>query len=169
MTNAVRMLSLGSRPLSVVLATLLAARAFATPAVDLGSAGNFTVLAKTGISTTGTTSIVGYIGVSPAAASFLTGFGLTMDSSNQFATSALVNGRVYAANYAPPTPALMTTAIADMQTAYTDAAGRTLPDFTELGAGNIGGMTLAPGLYKWATGVTIPANVTLAGGANDVW
>jgi hypothetical protein len=56
-----------------------------------------------------------------------------------------------------------------MQTAYTDAAGRSLPDFTELGAGNIDGMTLVPGLYKWGTAVTIPSGVTLAGGANDVW
>ena len=55
-----------------------------------------------------------------------------------------------------------------MQTAYTDAAGRTLPDFTELGAGNIGGMTLRPGLYKWSSAVTIPTDVTLTGGANDV-
>jgi hypothetical protein len=56
-----------------------------------------------------------------------------------------------------------------METAYTDAAGRTLPDFTELGAGNIDGLTLVPGLYKWGTGVTIPTGVTLTGGANDVW
>ena len=56
-----------------------------------------------------------------------------------------------------------------MQTAYTNAAGRTLPTATELGAGNIGGLTLAPGLYKWGTGVIIPTNVTLSGGANDVW
>jgi hypothetical protein len=56
-----------------------------------------------------------------------------------------------------------------MQNAYTDAAGRTSPTATELGAGSIGGMTLAPGLYKWSTGVTIPTDVTLSGGANDVW
>jgi hypothetical protein len=56
-----------------------------------------------------------------------------------------------------------------MQTAYTDAAGRKLPDYTELGSGNIGGKTLYAGLYKWSTGVTIPTDVTLSGGANDVW
>src|SRR5256885_3380249 len=56
-----------------------------------------------------------------------------------------------------------------MQTAYTDAASRTTPDFLELGTGNIGGLTLVPGLYKWTSTVTIPANVTIAGGANDVW
>jgi hypothetical protein len=63
----------------------------------------------------------------------------------------------------------MTTTISDMETAYTDAAGRTLPDFTELDAGEIGGMTLEPGLYKWGTGVSISTDVTLDGGPNDVW
>jgi len=138
--------------------------------VSLGSAGDFAILAKTGISTTGTSSIVGDVGISPAAASFITGFGLTMDSSNEFSTSSLVTGRVYAADYAPPTPTEMTTAVSDMETAYTDAAGRTNPDHTELGAGDITSMTLAPGLYKWGTGVLISAaGVTLSGGADDVW
>ena len=145
----------------------------ATPAVqapvDLGSAANFAILAKSGISTTGTTSIVGNIGVSPAAAVYITGFGLIMDASNVFSTSSLITGNVYASDYAVPTPANMTTAISDMEIAYTDAAGRTLPTATELGAGNIGGMTLSPGLYKWGTGVLIPTDVTLNGGADDVW
>jgi hypothetical protein len=66
-------------------------------------------------------------------------------------------------------PTILTVAVHDMQTAYTDAAGRTLPNFTELGAGNINGMTLKPGLYKWGTGVQIPGRVTLSGGSNDVW
>ena len=56
-----------------------------------------------------------------------------------------------------------------MQTAYTNAAGRTLPTATELGAGNISGKTLVPGLYKWSTEVLINGGVTLTGGANDVW
>jgi len=138
--------------------------------VNLGTAGNFVILAKTGISTTGVTSIVGDIGVSPAAASYITGFGLIMDASNEFSTSSLVTGKIYAADYAPPTPAKMTTAVSDMETAFTDAAGRSLPDFTELYAGDISGQTLVPGLYKWGTGVLITsAGVTLSGGANDVW
>jgi len=138
--------------------------------VNLGTAGNFVILAKTGVSTTGTTSVIGDIGVSPAAASFITGFGLIADSTNTFSLSSLVTGKIYASNYATPTPAKMTTAISDMKTAFTDAAGRTLPDFTELGAGDISGRTLVPGLYKWGTGVLITsAGVTLTGGANDVW
>jgi hypothetical protein len=53
--------------------------------------------------------------------------------------------------------------------AYNDAAGRLSPDFTELGAGEIGGLTLTPGLYKWTTGLMITTDVTLSGGPNDVW
>ena len=57
-----------------------------------------------------------------------------------------------------------------MGTAYSDAAGRTNPaPVTELGGGEIGGLTLAPGLYKWGTGVLITTDVTLSGGPNDVW
>jgi hypothetical protein len=138
--------------------------------VNLGTAGNFVILAKSGVSTTGTTKIVGDIGVSPIAASAITGFSLIADATNTFSTSSLVTGKLYAANYAQPTPAMLTTAVSDMETAFTDAAGRTTPDFTELGEGNISGLTLVPGLYKWGTGVLITsAGVTLSGGANDVW
>jgi hypothetical protein len=93
---------------------------------------------------------------------------LTADSTNVFATSPQVVGNVFAADYAAPTPSNLTTAVADMQLAFTDAAGRA-PSVTELGAGNIGGMTLAPGVYKWGTGLSIPTSVTLAGSATDVW
>ena len=152
------------------IVTLAMAAAKGPAPVNLGTAGKFVILAKSGVSTTGTTKVVGDIGVSPVAASFVTGFGLIADSTNTFSTSSVVTGKIYAANYAPPTPANMTTAVLDMQTAFTDAAGRTLPDFTELGAGNISGKTLVPGLYKWGTGVLITgAGVTLSGGANDVW
>jgi len=138
-------------------------------AVNLGMAGNFVILAKSKVSTTGTTEVVGNIGISPAARSYITGFADILDASNQFSTSSLVTGRIYAANMAPPTPANMTTTISNMETAYTAAAGRTLPDFTELGAGDISGLTLVPGLYKWGTGVGINTDVTLAGSATDVW
>jgi methionine-rich copper-binding protein CopC len=138
--------------------------------VNLGSAGNFVILAKTGVSTTGTTAVVGDVGASPVAATYLTGFSLIADASNTFSTSSYVVGKLYAADYATPTPAVMTTAISDMETAFTDAAGRTTPDFTELGAGDISGMTLVPGLYKWGTGVLLTnAGVTLSGGPDDVW
>jgi hypothetical protein len=79
-----------------------------------------------------------------------------------------VTGRVYASDYASPTPSDLTTAVSDMELAFTNAAGRA-PDVTELGAGDIGGMTLEPGVYQWGTGLLIPTDVTLAGGATAVW
>jgi hypothetical protein len=142
----------------------------ASPApVGLGTAGDFVLLAKSGISTTGTTAVVGDLGVSPAATSYFTGFSQALDASTQFATASIVTGRMYAADMAPPTPTKMTTAISDMETAFTDAAGRTLPAFTELGAGDVSGLTLVPGLYKWGTGLLITTGVTLTGSATDVW
>ncbi len=137
--------------------------------VNLGMAGNFVVLAKSGISTGPASAITGDIGVSPIDSTAITGFSLILTASSPFSTSAQITGKVYAPDYAAPTPANLTTAIGDMQTAYTDAAGRSLPDFTELGAGQIGGLTLVPGLYKWGTDVLISSDVTLNGGPNDVW
>jgi hypothetical protein len=93
---------------------------------------------------------------------------MTADASNVFATSAQVTGRIYAADDAAPTPSNMTTAIGDMQLAFTDAAGRAA-GITELGAGNIGGMTIVPATYSWGTGLLIPTDVTLSGSATDVW
>lgn len=142
--------------------------------VDLNSSagvnsGTFAILAKTAITTTGATEITGDIGLSPAAASDLEGFGPTLDSSGTFATSSLVTGKIYAADMVSPTPANLTTAISDMYNAYVDAAGRAIPDHTELYAGDISGKTLPPGLYKWGTGVLVNSNVTLSGGADDTW
>jgi hypothetical protein len=95
-----------------------------------------------------------------------------MDVGNTFSTTTpatLVTGRVFAADYHTPTPANLTTAINNMETAFVDAAGRAIPSATELGAGNISGLTIVPGLYKWGTGVLINSDVTLAGSADDVW
>lgn len=138
-------------------------------AVDLGTSGNYVILAKTGISTTGTTDITGDIAVSPESQTALTGFNETLSTDGTFATSPLVTGKLFAASMAVPTPTTLTTAVSDMETAYTDAAGRSDPDFSELGAGEIGGMTLEPGLYKWGTGVLVASDVTLNGDDNDVW
>lgn len=140
-----------------------------TPApVDLGAAGNLAILAKSGISTVPMSAITGDIGVSPAAASYITGFSLIADSTNVFARSTQVTGKVFASNYAVPTPANLTTAIGDMQIAFTDAASRA-PKATELGAGNIGGMTITTGVYKWGTGLLVPTDVTLNGSPTDVF
>jgi hypothetical protein len=139
-------------------------------AVNLGTAGDYVILTKTGVSTTGTTSITGDVGVSPIALTAITGFGVVLDSTNTFATSSLVTGQIFAADMVPPTPAKMTTAVSDMETAYTDAAGRA-PDVTEFHAGKVGGLTLAPGTYKWSTNVWIDADLTLDAGGDGtaVW
>lgn len=137
--------------------------------VNLGTAGNYAILAKTAISTVPGSAITGDIGLSPAAATYITGFSLVADSTNVFSRSTQIVGKAFASNYAVPTPSNLTTAVANMQTAYTDAAGRPTPDHLNLGSGNIGGLTLAPGLYNWTSTVTIPTDVVINGGANDVW
>jgi hypothetical protein len=138
--------------------------------VNLGTSANYAILAKAAISTTGVTAITGNVAVSPAAASFITGFALSADSSTQFSTSSLVTGKVYASDYGVPTPATLTTSVSDMQAAYTAAANTTLPAATvNSGAGTIGGLTYQPGLYNWNVNVTIPTDLTLNGGVNDVF
>jgi len=98
-----------------------------------------------------------------------------MDTNGQSAHTTIathVTGKVYASDYAPPTPSKLTVAVLDMETAYTTANNLVTPaPVLEKGAGNLSGLTLAPGLYKWSTGVLIDpsASVTLSGGANDTW
>ncbi len=142
-----------------------------TTAVVLGTAGNYAILAKTAITTTGTSLVTGDMGISPAAASDTAGFGLSLDPTATYATSSLVTGRVYASDYAGgTTTADLTTAVSDMETAYTTANGAT-PFVTELYSGNLGGRTLAPGVYKFSSGVTIPTDLTLdaQGDSTAVW
>ncbi|MBA2662695.1 MAG: DUF3494 domain-containing protein [Bradymonadaceae bacterium] len=166
MKNITRLLSISLA--TVVLSATACGSNDGPDNVELGSSGDFAILAKSGISVTGASLIVGDVGLSPAAADDITGFGLTAPATT-FTTSALVTGKVWSADYTAPTPAKLTAAVSAMETAYTDAAGRTSPDHTELGAGNIDGMTLSAGLYKWGTGVSIPTSVTLEGGSNDVF
>ena len=131
--------------------------------VQLGTAGTFAILSQTGITDVYASAITGDVGTSP-----ITGAALLL-------TCGEVTGKIYVVDAAGPLPcavtnaSLLTSAVGDMGTAYLDAAGRTLPDFSELGAGEIGGLTLAPGLYKWGTPVSISTDVTLSGGPNDVW
>lgn len=136
-------------------------------ATKLGAAGNYVILAKTAINNIATSAITGDLGLSPAATSYITGFALT--NGTGYATAVQVTGKIYAADMVAPTPINLTTAVNNMITGYNDAAGRPSPDYTELGSGNIGGKTLAPGLYKWTNNVTLPSDVILSGGANDIW
>lgn len=130
--------------------------------VHLGAAGAFAVLTKTGVTDVASSTIRGNVGASPISGAI----GLTCHE---------VRGTIYTVAAAGPLPcrvadpAGLTAAVHDQEAAYTDAAGRTNPDFVNLGAGQIGGLTLVPGLYRWSTGLAVSRDVTLAGGANDVW
>ena len=135
--------------------------------VDLGAAINYVILAKTAITNISTSKVTGDMGLSPAATSYVTGFSLV--NATGYATSAQITGKIFAADMADPTPISLTTAVNNMITAYTDAAGRPFPDFIELGTGNIGGKTLSPGLYKWSNTVTVPSDITISGSSSDVW
>ena len=138
--------------------------------IQLWTAGQFAILTKAGVTTTGATQVTGDIGTSPIAASSLTGFDLILDSSTAFSTSTYVtDGELYAADYTLPTPSMLTVAVRHMEKAYTTAAGLSNPDFTELGAGLINGLTLEPGLYKWGTVVYIANSLSFDGPADAVW
>lgn len=130
--------------------------------VQLGTAGTFAILSKTGITDVYASAVKGDVGTSP-----ITGAALLLACDE-------VTGRVFVVDAGGPACAIndapgLTAAVGDMQTAYLDAEGRISPDFTELGAGEIGGLTLSPGLYKWGTDLLITNDVTLNGGPNDVF
>jgi Ice-binding-like len=142
--------------------------------VSLGTAANYALLAKTGISTVPSSVVTGHVGVSPAARTFLTGWSLISEPTDTYFTSAQVvgGGRLYAAdNVGGTTSVDLTTAIGDMQTAYTDAAGRTATSAatTNLGTGTLTSQTLTPGVYEWGTAVSIPTDLTFSGSSTDVW
>ena len=161
---------------------------------DLLTAGDFVILAKAGITNAGVTNvdkseITGDIGVYPGTEASLTGFSLAMDTSlepaGQFATSVQQvegTGRVYAANYALPTPSKMEAASQHMDLAYTNASSAACATPATPGGANflqVSSCTtydelnlhglLGPGLYKWEGALTTSEDVTLSGGENDTW
>lgn len=137
-------------------------------AINLGTANEFVILAETGISTETNSVITGNIGVSPAAQTYITGFSLILDSTGTFSTSSQITGNAYASDDTSPTPSYLTTAVADMHTAYTEAAGRTA-NYIDLYSGDLSGQTLTTGVYKFGSGVLINTDLTLEGSATDVW
>ena len=149
--------------LGATLVCLSVANLAAAQAVDLRSAGRFAILSQSGITDVYASAIVGNVGTSP-----ITGAAMLLSCGE-------VVGKIYTVDAAGPLPCAVNDAttlglaIGDMGFAYDDAAGRLSPDFTELGAGEIGGLTLGPGLYKWGTGLLITTDVTLSGGPADVW
>jgi hypothetical protein len=141
-------------------------------------AGEYVILAKAGISTVPNSIITGNIAVSPIAATAMTGFSLTADSTNVFSTSSQLTGRAFAANYVAPTPATLTAAVNDMEAAYTEAAARlnTDPNKINLGSGllGVGGYgdednPLTPGVYTFHTDVSIASDIYFNGTYNDVF
>ncbi|OEU07161.1 antifreeze protein, partial [Fragilariopsis cylindrus CCMP1102] len=141
--------------------------------VDLGTAGNYVILAAAGITNVPGSVITGDIGVSPIAATAITGFSLTLDSTTEFAKSTQVVGdhKVYAADYTSPTSVHLTTAVSDMQTAYTDSQGRTQPNafYNNINEGEIGELELTKGVYIFSTSVTIGKSIKFSGSATDVF
>ncbi len=161
LTKRVSAFLLGATALCLTTANIAAAQVHYP--VNLGSARTFAILSKSGITDVFASAIVGDVGTSP-----ITGAALLL-------TCGEVSGNIYTVDAAGPLPCavpdatFLGSAVLDMGYAYDDAAGRVGPDFIELGAGEIGGLTLAPGLYKWATGLLISTDVTLSGGPDDVW
>lgn len=142
--------------------------------VNLGTAINYAVLAKTAVSTVPNSVVTGHVGLSPAARGALTGWSETYDGTDTYATSAQVVApfRLYASDLVGgTTSADLTTAVLNMQAAYTDAAGRTATSAatTNVGSGTLTSLTLAPGVYEWGSAVTIPTDLTFSGNATDVW
>ena len=131
--------------------------------VELGTAGTFAILSQTGVTDVYASAVNGNVGASP-----ITGAAILLTCPE------VQTGTIYSVDAAGPAclvtaPSFLTTVVGDMGIAYTDAAGRTNPDFIDLGAGEIGGLTLLPGLYTWNSNVTISTDVTLSGGPDDVF
>jgi hypothetical protein len=131
--------------------------------VNLGVAGDFVILSKSGITNVPPSLVVGDVGTSP-----ISGTALILECPE-------VTGNIYTVDAGGPLPCRitdeprLTTAVLNMEAAYTDAAGRTNPDYLNQGAGVIGGLRLSPGLHKWTGTLLIPTDIEIAGGEDDVW
>lgn len=131
------------------------------------TAFNFVIVAETAITDilipVPASVVTGNVGLSPASGTNI-----------QLTCAEVTGGVIYTVDAAGPRPcrtpnaARLTQAVADGHAAWNDGRVR-VPDYTEVGAGNIGGLILPPATYKWSTGVQIPTNLTLSGGPNDVW
>jgi hypothetical protein len=131
--------------------TTLAAGSGGQAAPALGASGAFVILAGSTVTNTGATALNGDLGVSPGTA--VTGF-----------PPGTMTGATHAGDVTSAA------AMAALTIAYSDAAGRTVGPVSV--AGNLGGMTLAPGLYKSTSSLAISSgDLTLdaQGEANAVF
>jgi hypothetical protein len=140
-------------------------------AVNLGTAGNYTILSKSGITNVSPSAIVGNVGTSP-----ITGAALLL-------TCAEVTGLIHTVAAAGPigcptrkitAASTLTIAVGNMEAAYTAAASLThsTADHLNVGAGSLsGGVTLQPGVYTWGSTLLIPTDITLDndGMSNPIW
>ena len=144
-SHALRTLGFGA------LGTVVIASAFTLPAsgattIDLGSASSYAVLAGSTITNTGPTTITGDVGLSPGTA--ITGF-----------PPGTVSGTTQVAN--AQSLAAQTSATA----AYLAAAGAT--PATSIAGGVLGGLTLNPGVYSYASALSLTGTLTLNAGGNS--
>ncbi len=103
--------------------------------VPLAGTSIFAILAGSSITSTGATVITGDLGLSPGSS--IGGFPPGILNGTQHINDALANQ-----------------AKLDLTAAYNNAAGRTSTDIATL-SGNIGGLTLTPGLYKSTSSLAI--------------
>jgi hypothetical protein len=149
--------------------TTTACQPAAPPAAGMGAACSYGVLAGTTVTNTGATTVRGDLGLSPGSA--VTGFLGTntyVGSGTHTAGPGVVTGTIHLTDPPPPSPFSAAAGQTDLTTAYLDLKGRTAPAPTTV-AGDLGGLTLAPGLYKSTSTLGITGDLTLSGNANAVW
>ena len=118
-----------------LMTTAIAPGVMGATAVELGSAGNFVILAESAIGDTPTSIITGDVGLSPTTGAAITGL-----------TCSEMTGTIYTVDATGPAcrvvdPILLTAAITDMHTAYDNAYNLTTPDYTDVGSsGDIAGV-----------------------------
>jgi hypothetical protein len=129
--------------------------------VILNSSHNFVILAGSMITNTPTSALIGDVGLSPTSGTAITGL-----------TAGEVTGTIYAVDAFGPAGSvedanLLLAAKNDLTDAYDDAAARTPEDVLNPGGGDIGGLTLPPGLYRFSSSAAITGTVTFDAGGNE--
>ena len=150
------------------------------PEIDLGTASIFGAFGgNAGITNQGVNTVInGAIGTT-AASTLITGFhdGLTGDVYTETPLNVgLVTNGIFTAPPAPgnaTTEAIATLALVDANAAYLSISPASMPGGIDPGAGELGGLTLAPGIYKSASGTfnisNGPLTLDAQGDPNATW